>query len=250
MSNEKKSEGTVLGLKIVMIIAVVIFVLWILWNVVLSLLPTVGGSFGYGFPSGSGGRAIRNVEIDVKPQVVYRIDDHRFFTLEKYIDCSYGGFVYYNDTNKKIKVFAGPEGADKRPQNEYTISKVNRVMAFGGKFVYSASDNVIAYPDRNVSYKYGSYDELIVFKDLKNPSNNTSYKVSGSEHNTNTITDDAIYVQASNNTKFYDKYSIPKKSDDSEWVNASDVNFKTKSQDDQFHCNNNIKPKRVKHISN
>ncbi|TCQ86885.1 MULTISPECIES: hypothetical protein [Rahnella] len=54
MSDQKKSEGTVLGLKIVMIIAVVIFVIWLLWNIVISMIPTVGGSFGAGFPSGSG----------------------------------------------------------------------------------------------------------------------------------------------------------------------------------------------------
>lgn len=250
MSDEKKSEGTVLGLKIVMIIAVVIFVIWILWNIVLSMLPTVGGSFGSGFPSGSGGRAIRDVEIDVEPQVVYRIDEHRFFTLENYMDCSYGGFVYYNDTNKKIKVFAGPEGGDKDPQDEYSISQPNGVMTFKSKFIYAANDNIIAYPGRNVSYKYGFLNNFIVFENITEPSKKSEYKVIGSSSDTITITDNAIYTQASNEKDTYGEYSPQKKSDRPRWVDASDVHFKRVSQDDQFHCNNNIKPRHVKYISN
>jgi len=250
MSNEKKSEGTVLGLKIVMIIAVVIFVLWILWNVVLSLLPTVGGSFGYGFPSGSGGRAIRNVEIDVKPQVVYAIDNHRFFTLEQYLDCNNGGFVYYNDTNKKIKILAGYEGADKRPQNEVTTMQKNDVLALNGKFIYAASDNVIAYPTRDVSYKYGNSTYYIAYKNISDPSKNAKIQVSPSSSRTNIVTDDAIYVQVSNEKDTYGKYSIPKNSDMLKWVDASEVHINRISQDDHFHCNSNIKPRNVKYISN
>ena len=250
MSDQKKSEGTVLGLKIVMIIAVVIFVIWLLWNIVISMIPTVGGSFGFGFPSGSGGRAIRDVEIDVEPQVVYRIDDHRFFTLEKYLNCSFGGFVYYNDTNKKIKVLAGYDGEDKRPQNEFTISQPNGVMDFHSKFIYAASDNIIAYPGRNVSYKYGFLNYFIAFKNITNPSENSEFKVIGSIYDTITITDNAIYTQASNEKDTFGEYSLPKKTDRPRWVDASDVYFKKVSQDDRCHCNNNIKPRRVKYIPN
>lgn len=249
MSDQKKSEGTVLGLKIVMIIAVVIFVIWILWNIVLSMLPTVGGSFGAGFPSGSGGRAIRDIEIDVKPQVVYRIDGHRFFTLEKYLDCNNGGFVYYNDTNKKIKVLAGYEGADKRPQNEVTTMQKNDVLALNGKFIYAASDNVIAYPTRDVSYKYGNSTYYIVFKDISDPSKNSKFQVSPSNHNTNIVTESAIYIQDKPTPKYYKKYSIPKKSDDYEWIESPEVNFKRVSKDDHFHCDDTIKPRRVKYIA-
>ncbi|MBF7954167.1 hypothetical protein [Rahnella victoriana] len=248
MSDEKKSEGTVLGLKIVMIIAVVIFVIWILWNIVLSMLPTVGGSFGAGFPSGSGGRAIRDIEIDVKPQVVYRIDGHRFFTLEKYLDCNNGGFVYYNDTNKKIKVLAGYEGEDKRPQNEVTTMQKNDVLALNGKFVYAASDNVIAYPTRDVSYKYGNSTYYIAYKNISTPSKSAKFEVSSSGSRTNIVTDDAIYVQVANRKETYEKYTIPKKYDDPEWINSSGVKFSNVSQDDHFHCDNTIKPRRVKYI--
>ncbi|PLR29019.1 T6SS immunity protein Tli3 family protein, partial [Chimaeribacter arupi] len=101
--SHKEDNSLGAGTKIIMIIAVVAIVLFLLARFILSIIPTVGGSFGYGFPSGPGkGRAIRDVVIDVDPQVVYRIDDHRFFTLEQYKDCTSGGLVYYNDTRKKL----------------------------------------------------------------------------------------------------------------------------------------------------
>jgi len=249
MEDENKIRDIRDALKVVSIIAVVALVLWILWNVVLSMLPTVGGSFGSGFPSGSGGRAIRDVEIDVEPQVVYRIDDHRFFTLEKYMDCNLGGFVYYNDTKKKIRVLAEQKGADQPPQNEVTIMQPNAALSFRGKFIYAASDNVIAYPVRDENYKYGFVTHYLVYKDINNPSKDAGFKLSASDSNTNIITDNAIYVQVSNRKEKYQKYPIPKKSDDPEWINSSEVKFSNVSQDDHFHCDNTIKPRRVKYIS-
>ena len=247
-NRDKDSVGT--GLKISLVAVVLLVVLMVGGVVLLPMLQTVGGSFGYGFPGGSGGRAIRDVEIDVDPQVVYRIDDHRFFTFEKYISCTSGGFVYYNDTNKKIKVFAGLEGHDKKPQNEFTISRQNDVLSFNGKFVYAASDNVIAYPGRNVDYKYGGSTYFIVYKDIDDISKNTGFKASSSIYKTTTISDSAIYIQVSNDNGRYEKYPIPKKSDEPEWVDAANVSFGVVSLDDRFHCNDNIKPRRVKFIKN
>ncbi|SFN14959.1 hypothetical protein SAMN05428971_0257 [Candidatus Pantoea varia] len=247
MCNEdKNSVGT--GWKIALVAVVLLVVFMVGGVVLLPMLQTVGGSFGYGFPSGSGGRAIRDVEIEVDPQVVYRIDDHRFFTLEKYISCTSGGFVYYNDTNKKIKVFAGLEGLDEKPQNEFTITRQNDVLSFNGKFVYAASENIIAYPGRNVNYKYGGSTYFVVYKNINDPSRNTGLEVSSDIYNITTISDDAIYIQASSNKNKYERYPIPKKSDRSEWVDVSNINFGILSQDDHFHCNNDIKPKRVKFI--
>ncbi|AVF34416.1 T6SS immunity protein Tli3 family protein [Rahnella sikkimica] len=250
MSDEKKNEGNELGLKIVMIIAVVIFVIWVLWNVVVSMIPTVGGSFGAGFPGGSGGRAIRDVEIDVEPQVVYRIDGHRFFTLEKYKDCSSGGLVYYNDTNKKIKIFAGPKGGDKEPQDEVSMSQVNDTLAFKGKFIFAANDNIIAYPTRDVNYKYGNSTFFIRYTDVNNPSNITS---SGGIFidAIATVTNDAIFIQDSTVSKYSKKIKIPQNNvNNYELVSPSDVNYPSRSKDDHFHCDNNIKPTHVKLISN
>ena len=249
MSDENRKSGISKVAKILCIIAAVLTGLGVLASVLISLLPTVGGSFGFGFPSGSGGRAIRDVEIDVEPQVVYRIDEQRFFTLEKYLDCNNGGFVYYNDTNKKIKMLAGYEGADKRPQNEVTTMQKNDVLALNGKFIYAASDNVIAYPTSDVSYKYGNATYYIAYKNISTPSKNAKFEISPSSYNTNTVTDDAIYVQDEATPKYFEKYAIPKKSDDYEWVEPSEAHFKRVSQDDHFHCDNNIKPRRVKYIS-
>ena len=39
-------------------------------------------------------------------QIIYRIDDHRFVTLENYRDCNYGQ-AYYNDTRIGIKTGLG-----------------------------------------------------------------------------------------------------------------------------------------------
>jgi len=39
---------------------------------------------------------------DSPPQVIYRIDDHRFLTLEKYRDCNLGE-TYYNDSKLGIR---------------------------------------------------------------------------------------------------------------------------------------------------
>lgn len=250
MDDENKNTSSGKGTKIVMIIVVVLIVLFILGRMLLSMIPVVGGSFGYGFPGGSGGRAIRYVEIDVKPQVVYRIDEHRFFTFEEYKDCNSGGLVYYHDTRKKIKVFAGREGGDKKRQDEISLVRPNDTMSFYGRFVYAASDNIIAYPSRTVDYKYGGATYFIVYKNLIDPAKNTKLEVSSSSSRTTIITDDAIYIQAANSKDKYDKYAIPKQSDRSEWIDSSDVHFGTLSQDDQFHCNKFIKPNRVKFISN
>ncbi|MGK3144644.1 T6SS immunity protein Tli3 family protein, partial [Pantoea sp. C2G6] len=71
---------------------------------ILGLLLTCGAlsgcitTSGMAFGAASGGMAARGVGhdfkyylFDVPPQVIYRIDDHRFFTLENYKDCAHGG---------------------------------------------------------------------------------------------------------------------------------------------------------------
>jgi hypothetical protein len=40
---------------------------------------------------------VKELPYDSPPQVIYRIDDHRFVTLERYRDCNHGE-AYYNDT--------------------------------------------------------------------------------------------------------------------------------------------------------
>ncbi|WP_250481529.1 hypothetical protein [Caballeronia sp. NCTM5] len=48
---------------------------------------------------------------DSPPQVIYRIDDHRFITLERYLDCNHGD-TYYNDTRASIRTYLGRGGIE------------------------------------------------------------------------------------------------------------------------------------------
>jgi hypothetical protein len=48
---------------------------------------------------------------DSPPQVIYRIDDHRFITLERYRDCNYGD-TYYNDTKASVRTYLGRGGLE------------------------------------------------------------------------------------------------------------------------------------------
>ncbi|KDR26564.1 T6SS immunity protein Tli3 family protein [Caballeronia zhejiangensis] len=47
----------------------------------------------------------RDTTYSVPPQVVYRVDDHRFITLENYNDCS--GDTWYNDTKSGVRTKIG-----------------------------------------------------------------------------------------------------------------------------------------------
>ncbi|KVL28315.1 hypothetical protein WS97_26875 [Burkholderia territorii] len=60
-------------------------------------------SFGLGDFMSS---ALKELPYDSPPQIIYRIDDHRFVTLENYRDC-YHGDSYYNDTRAGIRKYLG-----------------------------------------------------------------------------------------------------------------------------------------------
>jgi hypothetical protein len=46
--------------------------------------------------------SVKELPYDSPSQIIYRIDDHRFVTLENYRDC-YHGETFYNDTKTKIR---------------------------------------------------------------------------------------------------------------------------------------------------
>ena len=48
----------------------------------------------------------KELPYDSPPQVIYRIDDHRFVTLERYRDCHHGE-SFYNDTKAHIRIRIG-----------------------------------------------------------------------------------------------------------------------------------------------
>ncbi|WP_156125985.1 T6SS immunity protein Tli3 family protein [Paraburkholderia kururiensis] len=50
---------------------------------------------------------IERVHYDVPPQVIYRIDEHRFFTLEDYNHCR--GEAWYNDTKQGVRTLVSKD---------------------------------------------------------------------------------------------------------------------------------------------
>lgn len=237
------------GLKVALAAVILLVVLFAGGVFILPMLQTVGGSFGYGYPGTSGGRAIRDVVIDVEPQVVYRIDDHRFFTFENYLDCYNGGFVYYNDTNRKIKKFAGVEGGDKRPQNEVSIMKQNEVLAFYGGFIYAASDNVIAYPGRNVNYKYGDSTYFIIYG-YADPGLKKSIMELSLPGVPVIVKDGSVITKINAMSRYYHEHKLPLNSERFDLVGDEGLNLKAASKDTKFHCDNSIRPRKIKYISN
>lgn len=166
-------------------------------------ITTTGAAFG----AASGAMAAKGVGndfkyyvFDVPPQVIYRIDDHRFFTLENYKDCDHGGIVYYHDTNKNIKEYING-GSDSN-----SILKANPMMSWKGQFIYAASDKFLAfmsrYPlmsDRDthsgvfVTYRINNkYGQIFVTDDT-----DPGFDI------TLLITDENIYVTS----KFIDRYA-------------------------------------------
>ncbi|WAH53095.1 hypothetical protein LMA04_03320 [Pseudescherichia vulneris] len=108
-------------------------------------IVTSGAAFGAasGAMEAKGvGNDFKYYVFDVPPQVIYRIDDHRFFTLENYKDCDHGGIVYYHDTNKNIKEYING-GSDSN-----SILTANPMMSWKGQFIYAASDKVLAFMSR------------------------------------------------------------------------------------------------------
>ncbi|WP_420912786.1 T6SS immunity protein Tli3 family protein, partial [Chimaeribacter arupi] len=172
----------------------------------------------------------------------------RFFTLEQYKDCTSGGLVYYNDTRKKLRVFAGIEGEDQEPQDEISLNEENDVLSFKGKFIYAASDDVIAYPWRSVNYKYGDSSHFIVYKNLQDSSKNRLISILSTIYS-GIVSDNSIYIQDSVTDKKYEQYIISNKSARYNMVDISSTSFKGISEDDHFYCNNNIKPRSIKYIS-
>jgi hypothetical protein len=67
----------------------------------LSLMQACSATQPYSF-SLADFLSVEELPYDSPPQVIYRIDDHRFVTLEHYRDC-YHGETFYNDTKANIR---------------------------------------------------------------------------------------------------------------------------------------------------
>jgi len=66
---------------------------------------------------------------DSPPQVIYRIDDYRFATLEHYRDC-YHGEAYYNDTRTGIRTSLGRTGVESFQGRLINADPTGRNLAF------------------------------------------------------------------------------------------------------------------------
>lgn len=113
---------------------------------VLQLLTglTIGGSFGVGLGGMSGEQKVeisQMVKTDAPPQVIYRIDQHRFLTLENYISCDKGGQAYYNDTDKGIKTYLGEEPGNE----EWRYNRGNDLLAYQGEITNAATSGELAF---------------------------------------------------------------------------------------------------------
>lgn len=189
---------------------------------------------------------------DVPPQVIYRIDAHRFFTMENYKDCEHGGVVYYHDTRKNVKryITGSPD------TNALLIP--NAMLYWKGDFIYAADDSVIAslhhYPqtsDHSTVYGY--------FVGYKKNNQSGSIKVAGDRDpgigRILIITNEKVYVVSKSNNWGY-AYPLPAVSlnrynistDFPESVEGGDEwsVARTPSGAVRFTCNNSIKPVSVK----
>ncbi|MGK3144670.1 T6SS immunity protein Tli3 family protein, partial [Pantoea sp. C2G6] len=230
---------------------------------ILGVLLTCGAlsgcitTSGMAFGAASGGMAARGVGhdfkyylFDVPPQVIYRIDDHRFFTLENYKDCGHGGLAYYHDTKKKIKEYVGG-GSDSN-----SLLKPNPLMSWKGKLIYAASDNVMVYIERFpmmsdrdthsgvfLSYEIGGEYGKVQVGDDTDPGIGITILV----------TDERVYVGSQGGSR-EDVYNIPAKSADeinnyNNSVRASDFvtmadwpDVLTPSGQIRFTCDATIRP--------
>lgn len=71
----------------------------------------------------------KELPYDSPPQVIYRIDDHRFVTLEHYRDCNYGQ-AYYNDTRAGIKTGLGRASVEDYQGRLINADPTGRNLAF------------------------------------------------------------------------------------------------------------------------
>lgn len=175
---------------------------------------TVGGSFGVGLGRESSSQEMeerRSIKTDAPVQVIYRLDENRFLTLENYISCDKGGQVYYNDNQRGIKTFLGFE------TDVYNERFENDIAAYEGLIINGADNGYLAFPGAVtaqycgsgnfstgcpvfffVSIDYGkSFTYQIVDKGYNTPSRFSRMKVM--------VANDGVYIDygnEGNNNKF------------------------------------------------
>lgn len=116
---------------------------------------SMGASFGVGLGGMSGSQKVeesRKVETDAPTQIIYRIDNNRYLTLENYISCDKGGQVYYNDTKRGIKTHLGRD----IDFNDFSYRRGNNVAAYQGSIINGANNGYLAFPGVSTDQYCGS----------------------------------------------------------------------------------------------
>ncbi|OLL29064.1 hypothetical protein BTH42_24330 [Burkholderia sp. SRS-W-2-2016] len=192
--------------------------------------------------------AAKELPYDSPPQVIYRIDDHRFVTLERYRDC-YHGDTWYNDTRTHIRKYLGRAGIEGYQGMLFNADPTGRNLVFP-----SGSPPNIATIDRGwtVEMMYSTdggktFDALDYMPHSFNPfSESKRYAVY--------VDRDRVYVEKRRNTDSYvESYPLipgfiyDGKSDipDNKHVEEDTMvpsGLRTPSGDDRIHCDASIKP--------
>ncbi|MBN4832543.1 T6SS immunity protein Tli3 family protein [Enterobacter hormaechei] len=258
-----------------LIIVASICALAIIGLIVLSNLPTVGGSFGYGM-----GRPAkpdnddRVVVTDAPPQVVYRIDDHRFLTLENYIACDKSGQIYYHDTKQGIKTRIDTVNRDYRKDDGTLIKNYlvgddqiqlknveNGIMAYKGILLYDATNGALAFPYVNNTWSgcdnnRGCYQGAMVSIDGGRTFYNRIYEKSSNGPSVRTViivNNDAYnkgdyYLYGVKIVPFVYGESLTGNVTENRDVKFDKETLKNRKYDIRFHCDNMIKPTKVRFV--
>ena len=254
--------------------------LFVVGLIILSNLPTVGGSFGYGMARpAKANSADRVVVTDAPPQVVFRIDDHRFLTLENYIACDKSGQIYYHDTKLGIKTRVDTVNRDHRKDDGTLIKNYrvgdeqiqlknveNGIVAYGGILLYDATNGALAFPYVNNTWSgcdnnRGCYQGAMVSTDDGRTFYNRIYEKSSngpSVRTVITVNNDVFYI---GNDYGYGVKIVPfdygeltgggsltRNVTEDRDVKFNKETLENRKYDIRFHCDNSIKPTKIRFV--
>lgn len=192
--------------------------------------------------------AAKELPYDSPPQVIYRIDDHRFVTLERYRDC-YHGDSWYNDTRAGIRHQLGRGGYE-----DYQGKLINSDPTGKNLVFPSGAPPSMVTGDRGVS----------VYLAYSTDGGKTFHSLEYMPHSFDPFEDSKRYLIAVDNERVYvekarqyDSYVVSYPLiqgfdylGDKPLPDGAEIKFDTTtpsgvrahSGDDQIHCDASIKP--------
>ncbi|MEB6224722.1 T6SS immunity protein Tli3 family protein [Pantoea anthophila] len=248
--------------------------------IILSNLPTVGGSFGYGMARpAKADNDDRIVVTNAPPQEVFRIDDHRFLTLENYIACDKSGQIYYHDTKLGIKTRIDTVNRDYRKDDGTLIKNYlvgdeqiqlknveNGIMAYGGILLYDATNGALAFPYVNNTWSgcdnnRGCYQGAMVSTDNGRTFYDRIYEKSSNHPNSGTVftVDNSVFYRG--NDYGYGVKIVPfdygelngggsltQNVTENRDVKFDKETLKNRKYDIRFHCDSTVKATKVRFV--